>query len=164
MSRKPYPSKEQILSELVYEESSGVFYRKNPDNRTNDRGIAGYKKSNGYITISLNNTAYYAHRLAWVVTYGYNPDSILDHINRDRSDNRIGNLRLATKSSNALNTGLRKDNSIGFKGVYWHKKAGKWIVEGKLRGKAHYLGLYGCLLDAICVRINFENIHYGYKR
>lgn len=66
----------------------------------------------------------------------------VDHINRDKLDNRSSNLRLVDRSTNSLNSGKRKHNTSGYKGVTWHKASGKWSAQIMVKGKKYHLGLY----------------------
>ena len=149
---KKYPTKEEIEKYLSYDPETGIFTRHKTDRRGSKDGQAGHLKSNGYKTISIHNVHYYAHRLAWIVSYNEEPPMMIDHINRNRSDNRISNLRSVTNKENCMNKSIRCDNEIGITGVYWHKKAGKWMVE---RGRV-YLGLYESLLEAVVCSINYD--------
>lgn len=78
--------------------------------------IAGYIDGQGYISISIYRTFYKAHRLAIYYITGLWPIEEVDHINRNRKDNRLTNIRECTKSNNQHNTSCRKDNSSGYKG------------------------------------------------
>lgn len=78
------------------------------------------------------------HRLLHPPKHGF----IVDHINRNKLDNRKHNLRDATKSINALNSGLWRHNTSGFKGVSWHKHANKWRSTIWLNGKQIHLGFF----------------------
>jgi len=80
----------------------------------------------------------YLHRVVTRAPAGFD----VDHIDGDGLNNREANLRQATRSENMRNTGRRKDNKSGFKGVYWHKGAGKWQAEIKVGGVKEYLGLF----------------------
>lgn len=88
---------------------------------------AGYKKTNGYIGISLFGKHMLAHRAAWAVSYGYWPQSEIDHINRVKSDNRLCNLRLASRQENASNSPTPARNRLGVKGV--GKKYNKYLAR-----------------------------------
>lgn len=76
-------------------------------------------------------------------------DPHVDHVDRDPMNNQRANLRSATKAQNAQNLGVRSDNSSGERGVFWHKRAGKWQAQATLDGKHHYLGLHAELDDAV---------------
>lgn len=82
------------------------------------------KRSDGYCQGKLLNERYKSHRMAWLLHYGRNPSGYLDHINGDRSDNRICNLREATDiGNNGRNAKISKNNSTGYCGVtkHWNK-------------------------------------------
>lgn len=103
--------------------------------------IAG-RNTNGYRVIAINRKAYYAHRLAWVYVTGEWPKSDIDHINLNKSDNRLCNLREASRSQNSQNTPIRARNTCGLKGVTWHKKDKKWQAQIMVGRKPMYLGSY----------------------
>lgn len=94
----------------------------------------------GYMKICINQKMYYSHRLAWAMTYGHWPLDI-DHIDLDKSNNRISNLREApTRGHNSANTTLRSDNTTGYKGVCRHRK--KWEARIGVGGKYKYIGTF----------------------
>ena len=95
--------------------------------------------SHGYICIRVDNVLYTAHRLAWLYAYGRWPTHQLDHINKDRADNRLCNLREATNAENAQNR-KRRDNKTGYTGV--NRENNKWKAEIKLNYKTIRLGLF----------------------
>jgi len=72
----------------------------------------------------------------------------IDHINRVKDDNRIENLRLATRSQNEANTGLRRNNSSGFKGVYFFKRTNRWLAKIAYDGLEIHLGYYDSAEEA----------------
>lgn len=92
----------------------------------------------GYVEIQVDGIRYKAHRLAWLYWHGVMPDKQVDHINSCRTDNRITNLREATRSQNQQNTGLTKSNKSGRKGVYF--RDGKWQAQAQINGKKYHLG------------------------
>ena len=89
-----------------------------------------------------------AHRLAWLYMYGEFPKLEIDHINRIKTDNRIVNFRLATRSQNAHNMAAHKRNKLGLKGIYWDKNREKFAVEITIRGKRRRLGRFENIEDA----------------
>lgn len=111
--------------------------------------IAGTKcKTHGYISIRIDKKVYRAHWLVWLYHYGYLPKEI-DHINRNRSDNRIENLRECSRSQNIANKPMQSNNTSGYKGVHWRKGRKKWQVRIKIDGKQRSLGHFDCIKDAI---------------
>lgn len=107
---------------LHYEPSTGAFtwlsrrsYSKNAE-----RGSRAGSLAHGYVIISIDNKKYKAHRLAWLYMTGEFPSSILDHIDRNRSNNAWQNLREATRGGNAVNTDKRRNNPLGLVGVTKH--------------------------------------------
>jgi hypothetical protein len=88
------------------------------------------------------------HRVIWEMHYGPIPDGMhVDHENGDKADNRIGNLRLATRSQNKANEKLRKDNKSGFKGVY-RRENGKFRASISVNGKIKKLGNFDTAEEA----------------
>lgn len=95
----------------------------------------------GYVQMMIGGQFFYGHRLAWLLTYGTMPKYI-DHANRDRSDNRLCNLREATHSQNMGNMARRADNSCGLKGIYQIPSTGRWRARIKAQGKKIELGVH----------------------
>ncbi|MET3815342.1 HNH endonuclease [Pantoea sp. UYEF8] len=98
--------------------------------------------SAGYRMIGISGKLYRVHRIAWMLTHGDDMPEYIDHINGDKSDNRIENLRPATNSQNMCNTTIRSDNTSGFKGVCFHNQRNKWMARISLNNKQVSLGLY----------------------
>lgn len=97
---------------------------------------------NGYRTLTLGNVQCQEHAVAWLHHYGTWPSEDLDHVNGDRADNRIANLRECSPAQNAQNLPVNRDNKSGFLGVYRPKKKNKWRAQIKKDGVRHYLGDY----------------------
>lgn len=128
------------LRELLnYDPETGVFTWAITRRGCRKGSVAGCKMKHGYITIRLDNALYTAHRLAWLYTNGEWPAEQIDHINRDRADNRISNLRAVTNAENAQNQKTRANKS-GFTGV--RKENSKWVAEIKVNYKPIRIGLF----------------------
>lgn len=139
----------ELKNHLNYCEVSGVFTRAETVNGKYKKGdVAGALKLNGYIAISIKGKKYHAHRLAWLYVHGHFPSDCIDHVNMNKSDNRIINLRLATKSQNMNNKGKRSNNKSGFKGVCWDKCQCKWKASTRFGGKNKHLGYFDSPLQA----------------
>lgn len=97
------PETDYLKSKLDYDHETGIFKWKIWTCRIPKGGIAGSIKSNGYLQIRLDNKIYLAHRLAWKIVYGNDPVCEIDHVDRDKLNNRISNLREVTHQENCLN-------------------------------------------------------------
>jgi hypothetical protein len=128
----------ELKYKLYYNQDTGIF------TWIKTGKIAGFTR-NGYIIICINQKEYRAHRLAWLYVYGKMPIKFIDHINLNKSDNKISNLREATKSENAMNVKLSSKNKSGYKGVSWNKEKNKWKVALKLNGKQKHFGYFNDL-------------------
>ena len=135
-------TQEQLKELLDYNQDTGAFtWKANRGIRVKSGDKAGSLQKTGYIHLKLNSVAYLAHRIAWLYHYGYIPKYI-DHINRDRTDNRIENLRECSLSQNQWNRTKNKNNTSGTKGVSWNKKMNKWLVQFKVNNKNKYFGYF----------------------
>jgi hypothetical protein len=127
---------------LDYDPETGFFRWKKPGRKRKVGAIAGGIRGGGYWSISINHSVRYAHRAAFAWVHGRWPDGQIDHINGNRCDNRISNLREASNQQNQANARRRKDNTSGFKGVRPAKIKGKWWAYVYVNGKATYIGTY----------------------
>ena len=120
---------------------------------------AGSLSGSGYRVIRVNYCLIYAHRLAWLLTHGEWPQEKLDHINCNRSDNRIANLRPATDIQNRSNTRCRA--KIGFKGVYKPKHANTYCARISVNGATKYLGCFPTPQEAHGAYVAAAEAHFG---
>lgn len=102
----------------------------------------------GYKHGSIFNKSYRAHRVIWAMETGSWPAGLIDHINGKPADNRLENLREATRSQNGMNRGAQKNSTSGFKGVTYDKKKQRWASAINLMGKKKFLGYYDKPQDA----------------
>jgi hypothetical protein len=142
------PSVALLRAHFSYDARSGVVLR------TKDGKQVGYLNNIGYRQVAFKGRIYSVHRLIWAIHHGQSPDGEVDHINGDRSDNRICNLRLASSSQNNQNRRLSSRNKSGVKGVFrtkW-KKSGcdfAWRVAiGHSRGE-YYITHFQCFGQAV---------------
>lgn len=110
--------------------------------------IAGCLRPDGYISVRFDDVLYLAHRLIWIMVHGEPPRDELDHIDRNRANNRIENLREADSSQNKMNQKRRADNKSGVKGVYLRKDTQKWSAEIKAHRRKVCLGSYSTPQEA----------------
>jgi len=153
---KPEITQARLKEVLDYNPETGVFVWKESRSGIKTSGIAGCKQSDGYIRISVDGKQYFAHRLSWLYVHGYFPEHSLDHINRNKSYNRISNLREVSSQCNLRNTGNPKDNTSGVKGVCWSKQSEKWRADIMANGKQKHLGDYKHFDNAVCARLAGE--------
>lgn len=136
-------TQERLKELLHYDAASGAFtWLIRTSNRIKIGDMAGTIHPRGYRHIRLDGKDYQAHRLAWLYVHGCFPAAGTDHINGVRDDNRIVNLREATHAENGQNRAMRSNNCSGFLGVFWHRKACKWMAQIRFEGKQKYLGLF----------------------
>lgn len=148
---------EYVQKILDYDPITGFFtwkYREDDRGNFNARfpgKRAGFVEpsNGGYIRIVFNRRFYLAHRLAWAVHYGsIPPQSYIDHIDLNRTNNAISNLRICTPSENAANQCGHKDSVTGIKGVTIRKKTGTYVATITVNGKQIYLGDYPSIKEA----------------
>ena len=140
---------DRLREVLDYSGDTGIFRWKIKKSwRTKIGDIAGYVGTRGYRRISIDNTEYYEHLLAWYISTGSIPNDQIDHINKIRGDNRISNLREADNSENINNCNKYKTNKSGYKGVSWRKKDKKWVAQIQINKKKFHLGLFATPLEA----------------
>ena len=113
-----------------------------------------------YISIRVFHKLYLAHRLAWLFHYGVWPEDEVDHIDGNGLNNRIENLRDVPKEVNGKNCRMKKNNTSGVNGVYFHRQSNKWCAEGHYTeegvNKKKYLGLYDSIESAEKARKEWE--------
>lgn len=113
----------------------------------------------GYIRIGIDGEVFLAHRLAWFYVHGEWP-ALIDHIDRNTSNNRISNLRPATQSQNHQNQGPSRRNTSGVKGVSWDKCRGKWKLHIGVERKTTQ-ARFNTKEEAIAARKRAEEKYFG---
>jgi hypothetical protein len=139
-----------INREIDYCPDSGVFTRASPSGRSAVGKAVGYIDPKGYLKVSLGGRQYYAHQLALFLHLGVWPSSGMhtDHIDGDRLNNRLTNLRLCTAQENAQNRKAQANSKSGYKGVSFRAKSNKWHARIVHKGKAVLLGDFTCKEEA----------------
>lgn len=138
-----------LLRDLMkYDETTGLFTSRV---KLNSRWPAGRTRGginhDGYRLISIKGRQYMAHRLVWLYVHGCWPDQEVDHINGDKDDNRLANLRLANREQNNRNARIRKDNKSGLKGVH-RIPSGRYVAAVSFKNKKQYLGVFPTAQEA----------------
>lgn len=126
--------------------------------------LAGTIKVNGYRAIGIDDKQYYAHRIAWLMVYGSEAPHEIDHIDGDRTNNRIANLRSATTAQNAANKRKTATNT-GAKGIWFDAAAGKFRACITHDYKQRHLGCFDTLEEATAARREAaERLHGAFAR
>lgn len=162
-SDRPPLTQARLKELLHYDPETGYFTRLVSRNSSN--AVAGSRAGSvdcrGYRVIQIDRRTYKEHRLAFVYMTGSFPPAEVDHINRDRVDNRWSNLRPATSQENHGNTGRRADNTSGHRGVTWDKRHQKWHAQGMCGGRRIHLGRYSDLEEAAAAAQAWREQHFG---
>lgn len=137
------------LRELLhYDPESGDFtWRVDRTGKAVAGSVAGWKNTDGYLVISIDNRSHKAHRLAWFWMHERWPYKV-DHKNQIKDDNRFCNLREVNDSESCQNRPLFRNNTSGFRGVTWNKTTGRWLAHIRHLGKRRNLGYFTTAEDA----------------
>jgi hypothetical protein len=131
----------------MFDYRDGNLYRKISLGRTKAGDKVGFVNDKGYVAVNIDKQCIVLHRIIWMMQHGEMP-VLIDHIDGDRQNNRIENLRLANRFGNAQNKKLHRNNTSGVKGVYWHKQTCKWKASIVANGKIYHLGLHLSIQEA----------------
>ena len=118
-----------------------LFWKKNTGSKPIAGKEAGCHKTKDYSMVCINKKQHAIHRVIFAMHNGYMPKQV-DHINGDRRDNRIENLRATTNTQNSYNRLLSSTNTSGVKGVSWDKTKGKWHAQLNYNGKNRHMGYW----------------------
>lgn len=145
-------------------ETGDLIWRARPGARRNWNNqfagtIAGSSARHGYLKVSIDGGHYQAHRVVWLWNYGSLENLQVDHIDHDRRNNRVSNLRLVTLRENGMNIGLPKGNKSGVVGVRWRPKASRWHAYITVHQRHIDLGFFEKKSDAVAVRRAAEKEH-----
>ena len=149
---------ERLREVLDYDPMTGAFvWRVRTSSRAGQGDVAGFGDGKGYLAIRIDGVQVFAHRLAWFWTYGAWPFGEIDHIDGDRSNNRISNLRDATRSVNNQNQKRAQNRSkSGVLGVFRDKK--KWNAKIAVDGSTYNLGNYPTKGDAYAAYLGAKRL------
>lgn len=147
----------------LFEYRDGVLYWKvRAARRTQIGDAVGSKntKKDPYLITSIKGVKYLIHKLVFLMHHGYIP-SVVDHIDGNIANNKINNLREATKAQNRHNSKLNKNNTSGCKNVTWHKNDNSWHVTLRANGKQHSCGYFKDLELADLVAQEARDLYHG---
>lgn len=158
MGTAPFNTDDLVKEYVEYDPDIGSFIWIKRRRRVTVGMAAGSVNAHGYLHIRFNGQFLKAHRVAWFLFYGVWPDQMLDHINGERADNRIANLRLATPTQNSANRGANVGTGK-LKGTRFQK--GKWEAYVGINGRFQYLGRYPTELEAHAAHVAASKETYG---
>ena len=147
------------LNEL-FEYRQGNLYNKTNRNSRSKKGEIAGTYSGRYGNVFIDGHPYTIHRIIFFMNNEYSPEFI-DHINGNKHDNRIENLREAKRTDNQHNRALNKNNTSGAKNVYWSETKQKWCAGLRHMGKKISLGVFDKLEDAIVIVTKFREENHG---
>lgn len=149
---------EKLRELLSYNPETGKFTRIVRRTRGKD---SGWADKYGYLYLMVDGKTYSYHRLVWLHVNGAWPEHEIDHINGDKSDNRIANLRDISRSKNLQNeVRVRKNNASGFMGVQYRKDRNTWISTIRVDGKSKRLGSFATPEEAEAAYIAAKRIYH----
>lgn len=152
----------QLVTEYFDHKDGHLYWKKviHPNKQYLVGQEVGSIHATGYRHVTWMGKIHKVHRLIFLLEHDYLPKEI-DHINGDRQDNRIENLREVTRSENQYNKAMCKSNTSGFRGVNWHKHSKSWVVRVCTKGKTKILGYFKDLELAGLVADEARNLYHG---
>lgn len=150
--------KVERLKEVLRHENGKLYWK--PRTNLNKRlwGKEAFHRINeaGYCPGQIDGKKVYAHQVVYALHSGHWPQGEVDHINRDKADNRPENLRVVSRSVNAQNKPRMSNNTSGHTGVYFNRRLQKWAAQIKFQGETRHLGTFADKADAYRVRKDAE--------
>lgn len=141
MAYKKLPSVDELKNAFAYDADTGIITWKVSRGGKAIKGArAGGLKGDGYRRIDCGGATYFEHRVVWALYYGDYPTLDIDHINGDRTDNRIANLRLVTMRQNQQNLKWHRKGRLV--GASYNKEMKKWKSQISINGETKHIGYY----------------------
>lgn len=172
MAARPIPTPEALRKLLRYDEATGQLFWlprtpetiRNPGRRATDACLAWNRKwegreaftatRKGYKVGNINQRTFTAHRVIWAIAYGAWPENMIDHIDGDRANNRLLNLRDVSATDNQRNMRKSARSTSGITGVYWDR--GKWQARITINDRLLHLGRFATKDEASAARTEAE--------
>jgi hypothetical protein len=153
MAAKDFTLLDINLHNLFYYKNGKLFYKSSGKK-------AGWEQKNGYAKVEINYQTYCQHRIVFLMHHGFLP-KVVDHIDGNKLNNNIENLRASNQSKNALYARKKSHNTSGVKGVHFHRISNKWWARISIDGKRKSLGLFDDFELAELVMIEAREKHHG---
>lgn len=166
MAVKKLPAQEYLSSLFDYKEGA-LYWRIRKAYKTKVGDLVGHVNNHGYRTVIIDGKTYRCSRIVWKMVNGVEPIGDIDHIDGNRDNNSIENLRDIKKALNSRNRKTPKTNKSGVIGVSWNKNLKKWHAQCYLNKKRKHLGFFKVLEEAKRAREIFErenNYHKNHGR
>jgi hypothetical protein len=158
----PLPSMGELNDLLHYNAETGQFtWKKWRGFKARANTPAGALSASGYVLMCINGKRYLAHRIAYKMVYGFDPQGILDHIDGNIANNCISNLRVANSVENQGNSRRPKHNTSGVKGVHWHRRDKQWVAQIKKGCSKIWLGGFSTKEEAAAAYEAAAKEHFG---
>ena len=156
---------ERLREVLDYDPETGAFtWKQSKGNQFTKVGMrAGAGHHDGYRNVRVDGKGYQEHRLAWFYVNGTWPPGDLDHVNRDRADNRIANLREACDQLNGQNKGIARNNKSGARGVHWCKTHNQWRAVIRVNWKLKHIGRFDTVEEARAAYMQAAAIYHPFN-
>jgi len=163
MKAQAHLTQARLRALLEYDQTEGVFRWLVYYGGLTVGSAAGTMNTNGYMVIGIGGQKYRTHRLAWLYTHGVWPTDTIDHMDCDRTNNRISNLRAVPHCINMQNMRqATKANALGELGVYWSNKRKGYMASVSLNNKKKRRGPYKTQARASLAYIDMKrSLHVG---
>lgn len=155
--------KELVMSRVSYDPETGIVTRRVKSvfhKRWDGTEVKG-SKTRGYVMFYIGKKRFWAHRVAFLFMTGDWPAGVVDHINRDKSDNRWVNMRVCTQAQNSCNRSVQSNNTSGVRGVSRVPGKDKWVAVIKFNRRTHYIGQFNSIEEASAARRKAAERFYG---
>ncbi len=149
---RPNPTIATLHQLLRYEPETGKLFWRERNRNLTGLEAGGIASPDGYRRVRINGQIRLAHRVIFAMVYGEWPPAQVDHINGNRADNRLPNLRAVQQAANLRNKGRYRNNQSGCTGVHWCKVTARWAAAIQKDGRRVTLGRFVTLEDAIAAR------------
>jgi hypothetical protein len=151
-------TQDELKRQLSYDPETGALTRRiRSSNRIKIGDEAGTASPDGYRRVWVGGKLYLAHRLAWLYVHGAWPTGELDHIDGQKANNRLANLRDVPHQMNVQNLKIaRKDSKSGVLGVHWEPSKHRYVAQSSLNGKRTFLGHFKTISEAEKVVVEFK--------
>lgn len=146
----------QELLKSLFNYQDGHFVRKSNGKLV----VCNPTKGQRYLRIGINGKPYSLHRMIFLHQHGYLP-KVTDHIDGNKLNNKIENLREVTQQQNCVNRKHHTNSKSPYKNVYWNKDANKWVVVMSIKKKRNYFGVFEDLELADLVATEARNLYHG---